>query len=645
MLGRIIFIIFIALLPCSQASAQLLEPEDTETSNVEELLTEAQSLLLKGQPIDARAKLLKAVQLNPDDYRPYFLLGQYYLLEISHFKLAYRHLKTADSKFTKEFGKDSKVDLSQQNKHAILLYMLSEAELNLDKYEESLKTLDRFEANYWMEFYPGTRAWLLMKLKRVDEAIAIAQKGIQRKADPRRTWNILGILLSLKGKRELSLEAFKEAIRAELMTGGGNYISTPLNNAGEVYREMFRDDLAEGSWLKAVQLPDGCDHILPSLNLANLYMDQLRLFQAERSLKDFEVCFREKSEKQDTEHRTLLALARGKIALLENRIDDSIDYLTTASQEQQWFGKIGTNQNDVTLASHIALSQSYSAQAAALKDKYSSSFTSSLKLKFSSYWYSIRAWWLMRQASKIALEQLDDFEDLFVRHTDSMLQYPTLGGMLAGMNSASTASRLDRMIDSDKRKGSDLYYKLYKASNISNLDSSIEALKSLQNRWGTIDRLAKAETLARLILAKEKARWFWEDKNYLSEIEALFQINPSFVRRYNLKLPVQISISSTNKEASKHLKKAASFLNSKRFHKTKNNSRYKLSLSSPEKDSLSIELLDTKNNRVMASYSQTYIETVKLDSLINTFILKAFSHKSDAPQNFVPRLPILQGIF
>lgn len=654
MLGRILIVVFLALnvfYSSSNADAQGLTESEAQAqalpqlSGFEELLLEAQGELSAGRPIDARAKLLQAVKLKPEDYRSYLLLGQYYLLEVSSFKLAYRYLKTADSKFTKEFGKDDNIDARYQNRHAMLLYMLSEAELNLDKYEDSLKTLDRFEKNYWMEFYPGTRAWLLMKLKRVDEAIQIAQEGIRRNADPRRTWNILGILLSVKGKRELSLEAFKEAIIAELARGGSAYISTPLNNAGEVYREMFRDGLAEGAWLKSVKLPDGCDHILPSLNLANMYMDQLRLYQAERSLKDFEACFREKSDKKDSEHRTLLALARGKIALLENEIDKSTENLEIASQDQQWFGKIGTNENDVTLASYIALSQSFSAKAAALKDSYSSSIFGSLKTRLRSYVYSFRAWWLMRQARKIALEELDDFEDLFIRNTDSMLQYPTLGAMIAGMNSASTKSRMKRMIASDTRKPAALYYRLYAASNAGYGKDVIAELKSLLNQWSPIERLAKSETLARLLMAEQKTSWFWQSNDQTQNLEELFELLPSYIRRYDFRLPAQVSISSTNNESKKYLKKAASFLFSTRFKKANSaKARFRVALGSPAANTLSIELFDTKNQRLLAQHTQVFKDEINLELLINPFISKAFSYRLDAPQNFIPQLPILQGL-
>jgi hypothetical protein len=625
-----------------------------EKQDLEELLLNAQTLLATGRPIDARAKLIEAVRLAPNDYRPHMLLGRYYLFEVAHFKLAYRHLKTSDTKFAAKYGKDDKVDALYQNQHAILLYLLSEAELNLDKYEESLKTLDRFEERYWMDWYPGTRAWLLMKLKRVDEAIRIAQFGVYKKSDLRRTWNILGILLSVKGKRELSLEAFKEAIKAELSIGGSGMIATPLNNAGEVYREMFKDDLAEASWVRAVRLPDGCEHILPSLNLANLYIDQLRLFQAERVLRDFEACFQQQSFRKDTEHRTLLALARGKIALHSNKLAESLEKLEVATSDQQWFGKIGTNENDVKVAASSALAQTLNAIAVAKKDTYYDSYYAWAKSKVEIPFLRARAWWLNRQARKTAVEELEDFEDLFIRNTDSMIQYPTLGRTLAGFNTASASKRFTRMKETDSRENAHLYYDLYRATNLLEAGERSQATKILREispLWRSTDRLARAETLALLTLAQKRARSFWQtpSSEELQNIEELYSLLPSQVRYYDFRLPVKLNVNSTNSGANKYLKTAAKFLQSNRFLSVPDsNARYQLSLLSPESGTLKIQLVDSKNSAVLASSSVKYDisknEEPDLAKLINKFNTKAFKYRVDAQANPLPQLPLLNGI-
>ena len=637
---------------------------DNKEYSFEELLQQAQQLWLVGRPIDARAKFQKALALRPNDFRPHMFLAQYYLFEVAHFRLAYRYIRTAERLFQQQHGTGTAIPLEQQRHHLLLLYLLSEAELNLDKYEDSLATLDKLKELYRPpDWYPGTRAWVLMKLKRVDEAVTVAQAGLMVGADPRRTWNILGILLSVKENRELSLNAFGEAIKAELTTQGFGHVATPLNNAGEVYREIFKDNFAEGSWRRAVRLPDGCEHILPSLNLAILYIDQLRLFQAERSLADFEACFAQQTERKDTEHRTLLALARGRIALHENRIEDALELLSVAEQDQQWFGKIGTNENDVEFASAIALAQALRSQAAVLRDTARDSVWERLQDKAMIPWLETRAWWLNRKARKIGLSELDDLEDLFIRNTDTMLEYPTFGTALADFDSKSFQKRIERVTKQDSRTDAHTYYNLYLGTNFlahGDEDSAIPLLESALYNFRDIDRLARAETLAKLLLAYEADAGWLGGQSSAQQIrdleyrEELFSLLPSHLRYHNLSLPVSIRLEASG-EAQKIVRNIRDELTKARFEvvrkSLKDRANYGLALAAtPGKDdssrTISVHLFNKKTNtQVLVHTSEVKLDGTGTADLVNTFIAKAFSHRADPPGQQLGPIPILDGIF
>ena len=636
-------------------------------TSVENLLSEADTLIRTGHPIDGRAKLLQAVKLAPKDYRPHMELAQYYLFHVSHFKLAYRYIVTAERLFRERHGS---VDMTSDEDgellapHIRLLYLLSEAQLNLDKYKDSLKTLDRFDPLYRGGWYPGTRAWVLMKLKRIDEAIEVAQEGLRQGADPRRTWNILGILMSVSGNRRLSLHAFQQAIIAELSVLGSGLISTPLNNAGEVYREMFEDGHAEAAWLRALRLPDGCDHVLPSLNLTHVYIDQLRLYQAERILKDFEVCFAQQPLRKDSEHRTLLALARGKIALHENRLEDAIKLIGQAAGDQQWFGKIGTNENDVKFAAQVSLAQAYQAKAAALRDTVQDSWYKAYYAGLKARMYEIRARWLNHKARRIGFEELHDLEDLFIRNTDAMIQYPTLGSLLATYNTRSLSRRIKRMIKEDNRSQAHLYYRLYLASNLVQNGEEKEAIKILEEILPKIrpyERLMRAEALAKLITAKEQSRgWFSgnskkEKKKLYALLEELYETLPSHLRFHNLRLPIRTAIAANDSGAKSHLKTILSYLPKSRFEvlssDTAGLARYELTLSSQAqldssgKRLVSLHFSDKKQGTQKLSQTSS-IGTKREDiaKFLNEFIAKAFSHRVDPQGEPVPELPLLKGI-
>jgi len=633
---------------------------DDAGKNIEQLLEEADTLLRTERPIDARAKLQRALALAPTDYRPYMKLGFYYLTEVGHFRLAYRYLKSAE----KLFAKDSANSLPSSDRtfdHAMLLHLIAEAELNLDKYEDTLKTLDRFEQFYWMDWYPGTRAWVLMKLKRIDDAIKTAQAGLLRGADPRQTWNILGILLSVKDNRELSLQAFAQSIRSEIVLGG-QQIATPLNNAGEVYRELFLDDIAEASWLLALRLPDGCEHILPSLNLSIIYVDQLRLFQAERVLRDFEGCFAQHALREDTEHRTLLALGRGRIALHENDVEKALELLTTASEDQQWFGKIGTNENDVRFAATAGMAQVLLARAAAVRDKAHEHWWKGVLDAPQVPVLKLRSWWLNRTARKIALEELDDFEDLIIRNTDTMIEYPTLGSVLAGFNTRSLRRRISRIMENDSRSGARPYYQLYLAANLADNgaeDEAREILQRLLGEWRAIDRLALAETLAQLIQVRTKQLGFFgasADKLEIQQLkERLFGTLPARLRFYDYALPVKLRTTGNSSQEKAAAAWIAGELLSVRFEEPPANAQYQpaytLAISctanpkQPESIAAGLQLIENATNRTVAGHSGTIDKDGKgFAEVVNNFIAKAFAHQSDAPAVPLPRIPILEGL-
>lgn len=599
---------------------------------LEQLLLESQQLFAEGRLIDAREKLQQAVRIDPKDFRAFLMLGTYYLSEVGHFRLAERYITTAEKNFYEANGKDPKKFSPQVwSQHARLLFLKSETQLNLDKYQASLTTLDEFGARYWDDWYPGTRAWVLMKLRRNEEAIATAQTGLLRGAELGRTYNILGILLSITGQRELSLDAFENAIRAEYISGSRAQIATPLNNAGEVYREMFRDREAEAAFASSLRFPDGCDHILPSLNLAILQVDELRLFQAERVLSDFEACYAQRALKSDTEHKVLLELMRGKIALRAGRVNQALKLIKQAAESEQWFGKIGTNENDVRLASYIALADAYGAQAKAWRDHVSPT----IKNKYNKMLTMLTAWtrakWYNWRARQYAFEDVEDFEDLYVRHTDAMLEYPTLGHLLADYPSAPLSKRMSRLLESDPRPGAHTYYQLWLAQNAIANGEKTDAATELEKIKPTLrkfDHLVQAEFLTAEYQIKPEPELAC----------AIFETNPSHLRYADGKLPVQFSLSGSS-ELREQLK---DFLKT-RFVQS-NVCHYRVELNQPADGGAQLQFVDTNSGQILVTAETRQVSDKRLAQLTNKFIAKVFQHKVDPPAEPLPELPILKGI-
>lgn len=621
-------------------STEQYDTADSE-KDAETLLIEAIGLLREGKSIDARSKLEYALKKDPNDHRAYLFLGQYYLSDVGHFKLAYSYLKKARSLFEKNTPTYSaEYDLGFQNQHALLLYLESEAALNLDFYDESLRLLNEYEKNYQSEWFAGQKAWVLMKLKRNNEAIQVAKKGLVEGADPKRTWNILGILLSLNNERELSLQAFQKAIAYELSMGGIPQVATHLNNSGEVYRELFKDAYAESAWLKALTLSDGCEHILPSVNLSILYTDQLRLFQAEQVLSDFQACYSQKPERKDSEHRTILALARAKIKLLSNQIQEAHTLATIAADDQQWFGKIGTNENDVKFAAWLVLAQIEHMKAQSLRDSASDSIQQSIQNLFQRIAAQSLSWWLHRKAKMYAVRELEDFEDLFIRHTDTMITYPLLGSLLEQFTYSSLKKRLDRMRAEDTREGAKRYYDFFEARKLisdgymtQGRDIITQILPSLPEH----ERLLKTEMLSVLVKSYIEEAYFFSKNHAIQthskEIEEIFSLNPSRLRYYDIPLPVSIE---SDAKLIKEYKDIKNVLLSHRFIKSQEDkATYKISIiMRGSKDNVFIQMYNTRLNKKMADIEIS--SKKEIHEKVNEFITRVFSHTSDPKGNVLP---------
>lgn len=527
--------------PDSEDILQHYQDEADARKSADDLVREAQGLLANERPLDARTKLLKALNKEPKNYKPHMLLGGYYMIHVGHFRLALSYLKQAERLFEATNEKPPYDDILLKDDHARILYLIAETKLNLDNYRGALVALDKYAEYYSGGWYPGSRAWVLMKLGRAEEATRIARLGILMGSEPGRTLNILGILLSMQNQRQESLAVFNEAITYEYALGSSGQPATPLNNSGEVYREIFEEDKAEGSWLKAIALPDGCEHVLPSLNLSNLYIEQLKFDRATWSINNFIDCNRQFPLRNGEEHRALVHMARGRIALHTGHIDEALSHLEAATERQQWFGKIGTNPNDLKAATTLSLAQALASANRYLDLKITKTPWEWLSVQKQKIANSVRSWWLKRRALQVLSEDLNDFEDLYVRSTDSMLEYHTLGDILEAIPTKTLEEKIKRRTINDNREGAKIYYKAYIAQNkLANSDKS-EGLELLDQVLSKArekeDAGLRVQALAlKLQNTKEGSA------EYQTLTEELFNLAPAEIINKGLRLPVNLEL-------------------------------------------------------------------------------------------------------
>lgn len=526
---------------CQSANDSLQLEDDgkiDELKTADQLIQEADFLLDDQRPLDARTKLFRALKKDPKNYRAHILLSGYYLVNVGHFRLALRYIKQAEALFEEQNGMPPYTSERAILTHGQILYLLSQARLNLDDYQGSLDILDNYKSlGYSAPWYPGTKAWTLMKLGRIEEAISEAKLGIANSSDSGRTLNMLGILLSMHGERRESLKIFRDAISFELSQGTSGQPATPLNNGGEVYKELFEDERAESNWLRAISMPDGCEHVLPTLNLSLLYFEQLNLNGAEKAVKDFASCIAQFPLKNGEEHKALVNFAQGKIAELSGHPDLAIPLFLQSLKDRQWFGKIGTDQEDLEAASLFGLAKSYSALAYRTDYSSTESISDSIQKYFSTLQYNFLSKWYERKARRVLIDRLNDFEDLSIRNTDSLLEYPTLGLITRKLDSSFLRKKIDSI--KDTRPESNIFYNAYLAENLLEHGHSEQGLKLLDEIRNHIrpkfDELFGFHVQALLLRNRIE-----NNEPSDNTAVALFRKNRSLFRNYGFILPIRL---------------------------------------------------------------------------------------------------------
>ena len=129
-------------------------------------------LQLDGKYIEARTKLLGALKKNPKLLLAHILLADYYFRQVGHFRLALRYAKRSLELLYQTYGQPPYLSERAQEFHKTILSLLSGIRLDLDEYEEALALLDEYKKyNYNDPYYASSRAWILFKMGRNEEAL------------------------------------------------------------------------------------------------------------------------------------------------------------------------------------------------------------------------------------------------------------------------------------------------------------------------------------------------------------------------------------------------------------------------------------------------------------------------------------------
>jgi hypothetical protein len=148
--------------------------------------------------------------------------------------------------------------------------------------------------------------------------------------------------------------------------------------------------------------------------------------------------------------------------------------------------------------------------------------------------------------------ELKDIEDLQIRNTDSLLEYPTLGETLRGLSSRALSTRLKRESTLDNRAAAKLFYKLYGAEGRIGFWTSSETLSDLEevisHARPRYDELLKTHAILLRL-----NRISTESRRYREFAYTVFMTAPALLRNYGFKLPIRIDQIGISRYISKKL--------------------------------------------------------------------------------------------
>jgi len=302
--------------------------------------------------------------------------------------------------------------------------------------------------------------------------------------------------------------------------------------------------------------------VLASLNVALFYIDQAKFGAASRTMDNFESCVAQFPLRNGEEHRVLVELARGRIDLHTGKIDQAVSNLEKTLEGRQWFGKIGTDEADLKAGAMISLAQALHIRVNHRALTLSSSLSESADNILANISDKFRAWWLFRRARQILSDDLTNLEDIHIRNTDSLIEYPTFGDLLSGFPLSVLQARIKNERISDTRTEAAPYYNLYLAEKkIDSFFSKNEGLKEaedvMQAARPKFDELLKLKATTDVMSHIDK-----NSLQYEEFATRAFHISRAALRNAGLPLPVNYQID--DEELAKQLAKTGFDLDNSR---------------------------------------------------------------------------------
>ena len=526
----------IASLVASIARADEGDPEDPAEAAV---LSAAEA----GEPIKARRAAEELLAGDPESLVGRYVLGLS-MAEDGDFSRARAELEHAERAWAQRYGSKWSASSPPWRVHARVLLALEDVTGMMDDREAQLHWIDAYNESY-SPLMVAERAWPLMKLGRLEEARASAQRGIDIEDEEQGMigYNTLCAIAGESGDRR---DHWKACAKSRLLLPTTYDPTVALMNAAGAAQGVLDFVTAEAMLQEATRgVPTGPAN--PWTELVWLYLGQARgadAVAAARSMQSWRsrapAQYRDQSRAESDSALSATFLAFG----------DGARALSTANRALDFPDRLGFKSADSDQATGSAALLRLAARRLAERRTHEDAQADSLPQRLG---YGLRRLlpsfgaWVDRSAVTMALTDKRRLRSTLRLYVEGGFGTPPwlVGELVPVLGAGVVAAEVARFQATESESTMRAYHDAIYAECAWWRGSRTDALLLATRAF---DALPETEKLlrARLAAIRADAAWAEGDKeSALDAYELAMELDPSTVRRLGLELPAEVRLAGT----------------------------------------------------------------------------------------------------
>ena len=354
----------------------------------------------RAEYVSARTLADKALAADERSFRAHFVMGYVQHLGEGNLPKALYHLERAEALFIESYGQRPSLESSPWRVYHRILRELIYVHGEMDHHEAKIAYVEALNDRLGLDYRP-LAAWPLLKLKRFDEARAIAKAASEADEHWSKAVGMTALcaIESELRNRQGAYEACTDAARPVQRSAVEGAIE--LSNAGAAAEEVFRFDEAERYYAEAARRPPE-GSVNPWGRLVRLYLRQGRYAEAVSGWREMRAyrarrpgSYLDQQDQSDAELIGASVLILGGRAAEAERITDR----TVKRPDRQGTSSATAEQNEAGAAITDRVAKLEAARA--LEEEASSApWREKLGLRYAALKLRFQAWVVGRKAAE-----------------------------------------------------------------------------------------------------------------------------------------------------------------------------------------------------------------------------------------------------